>query len=176
MYKRPRASIVTTSGWCFANKSASIGRAPASGKSTLTPSLSKGAVIMKMISSTSITSMYGTTLISAINLRRRSGAGIELLLHPDRSVALQNGRELFDEGIEPKFQPAHLVREAIVGNHGGNGRKQPHGRGDQGFGDARRHRRQRRLLHVAEIVKRTHDSPDRTEQSHIRTGRAHRRE
>ncbi len=34
-----------------------MGFAPAVGKSTLTPSLSSGAVIMKMISSTSITSM-----------------------------------------------------------------------------------------------------------------------
>jgi hypothetical protein len=40
------------------------------------PSLSKGAVIMNMISNTSMTSMYGTTLISAINLRRRAGFGM----------------------------------------------------------------------------------------------------
>ena len=57
MYKRPRESMVKMSGSCFARKSASMGFAPASGKSTLMPSLSKGAVIMKMISNTSMTSM-----------------------------------------------------------------------------------------------------------------------
>jgi hypothetical protein len=36
------------------------------------PWLSIGAVTMKMISSTSITSMYGTTLISPISLRSRA--------------------------------------------------------------------------------------------------------
>ena len=36
-----------------------------------TPRFSSGAVTMKMISSTSITSMYGTTLISALSLRLR---------------------------------------------------------------------------------------------------------
>src|SRR5579863_159909 len=59
------------------------GLAPASGKSTLTPSLSSGAVIMKMTSSTSMTSMYGTTLISPISLRRRSGLGMSVRLGPD---------------------------------------------------------------------------------------------
>ena len=43
------------------------------GRSTFTPCVSIGAVTMKMISSTSITSMYGTTLISDIGLRRFSG-------------------------------------------------------------------------------------------------------
>src|SRR3970282_1412904 len=36
-----------------------------------TPRFISGAVTMKMISSTSITSMYGTTLISAFSLRLR---------------------------------------------------------------------------------------------------------
>ena len=41
-----------------------------SGRSTGTPATSKGAVTMKMISSTSITSTNGVTLISAIGARR----------------------------------------------------------------------------------------------------------
>ena len=68
--------MVTISGSCFARNSGSMGFAPASGRSTLTPSLSSGAVIMKMTSNTNMTSMYGTTLISPISLRRRSFAGI----------------------------------------------------------------------------------------------------
>ncbi len=43
---------------------------PTCGSST-TPGLVIGAVIMKMISSTSITSMYGTTLIWFIRRRER---------------------------------------------------------------------------------------------------------
>ena len=42
----------------------------ACGRFTSTPTLSSGAVTMKMMSSTSITSMYGTTLISDLSLRR----------------------------------------------------------------------------------------------------------
>src|SRR6202050_1722458 len=124
MYKRPLESMVRISGSCFARKSASIGFAPASGKSTLTPSLSNGAVIMNMIRSTSMTSMYGTTLISPINRRRRCGVGISLSLHPSGSVALQDGGELFDEGIEAQLQTADLIGKAVVGDHRGNGRKQ----------------------------------------------------
>src|SRR5580692_2120161 len=174
MYKRPLESMVRISGSCFARKSASIGFAPASGKSTLTPSLSKGAVIMKMISSTNMTSMYGTTLISPINRRRRCDVGICLTLHPGGSVTLQDGGELFYKRIEAQLQAADLIGEAVVGDHGGDGGKQTHGRGDQRFGNAGRDRRERRLLHIAQIVERRHDAPDRAEQTHVRTGRADR--
>jgi len=40
------------------------------GSSMSTPRFINGAVTMKMINNTSITSMYGTTLISAFSLRR----------------------------------------------------------------------------------------------------------
>jgi hypothetical protein len=48
----------------------SIGLARLSGRSTGTAAVSKGAVTMKMISSTSMTSTSGVTLISAIGVRR----------------------------------------------------------------------------------------------------------
>jgi hypothetical protein len=54
-YSRPWASIDNTSGGSFA--CAAIGSAFALGSSTLMPWVNSGAVIMKMISSTSITSM-----------------------------------------------------------------------------------------------------------------------
>src|ERR1700676_1667153 len=113
--------MVTISGSCLARNSGSMGFAPASGKSTLTPSLRSGAVIMKMTSNTNMTSMYGTTLISPISLRRRSGLGIGLRLgrlgrlgRSGRAVAMQNRRELLDEGIKPQFQAAHLVGKPVV--------------------------------------------------------------
>jgi len=49
----PAASMLSTSG----SMSAGSGSAEACGRSTLTPWLSIGAVTMKMMSSTSITSM-----------------------------------------------------------------------------------------------------------------------
>ncbi len=51
--------------------SCSSGLARLSGRFTGTPAVSSGAVTMKMISSTSITSTSGVTLISAIGARRR---------------------------------------------------------------------------------------------------------
>jgi len=63
----PAASTLTTTGSLFCCSE----RACESGRSTSTPRLSSGAVIMKITSSTSITSMYGTTLISDLSLRRR---------------------------------------------------------------------------------------------------------
>ena len=89
-------------------------------------------------------------------------------------MTLQDRGELLDEGIEAQLQAADLIGQAVVGDHGGDGREQAHGRGDQRFGNAGRDRRKRRLLHIAEIVEGTHDAPDRAEQSHVRTGRADR--
>src|SRR4030095_6564976 len=87
-----------------------------------TPRLSSGAVTMKMISSTSITSMYGTTLISALSLRR-------LRVRPDCMVqystalvacagsafihmrlALQDRREFLDEVLVAGLDALELVR------------------------------------------------------------------
>src|SRR5260221_6713943 len=114
--------MVTISGGCLSMNPGSMGLAPASGKSTLTPSLRSGAVIMKMTSSTSMTSMYGTTLISPISLRRRTSLAIALRLgHARRDVALQNRRELLHEGVEPQFQAADLIGQSVVRNHRGNG-------------------------------------------------------
>src|SRR6202789_130622 len=160
--------MVRIRGSCLARNSGARGFAPASGKSTLTPSLSSGAVIMKMISSTSITSMYGTTLISPISLRRRRGLGMGLRLgRARRAVALQNCRELFDEGVEPQPQGADLIGKPVVRNHRGNRREQADGRGDQRLGDTRRHRRQSGLLHITEIVEGAHDAPHGAEQAHV---------
>src|ERR1700685_1313286 len=113
--------MVRIRGSCLARNSGSMGLAPASGKSTLTPSLSKGAVIMKMTKSTNMTSMYGTTLISPMSLRRRSGAGMGLrLTRSGRPVALQDRGELFHEGVEPQFQAGDLIGKPVVGNDRGN--------------------------------------------------------
>ena len=144
------------------------GLPPASGSSTLTPSFSSGAVIMNMTRSTNITSMYGTTLISPMSLRRRGLPAMRLPRRPARRpVALQNGGELLHEGVEAQFQAAHLVGEPVVGHHGRDGRKQPHRRRDERFGDAGRDGRESGLLDIAQIVEGTHDAPHGAEQTHI---------
>src|SRR6188474_2062709 len=108
--------------------SGGIGFAPALGSWTFTPSASRGAVIMKMISSTSITSMYGTTLISPMRRRRRRvgcAAAISVpLAHfsgAATGVTLQDGGELFHERVVAQLQATDLVRIAVVGDHRGNG-------------------------------------------------------
>ncbi len=58
---RPSALMVTVSGWL----SVLIGLASVLGRSTSTPEVISGAVTMKMMSSTSITSTSGVTLMSA---------------------------------------------------------------------------------------------------------------
>ncbi|MNV96572.1 hypothetical protein D3C71_1915960 [compost metagenome] len=65
--KLPLSSICTTTGSFLV----SIDLALDLGRSTSMPRVSSGAVTMKMINSTSITSMYGTTLISDLSLRLR---------------------------------------------------------------------------------------------------------
>src|SRR5688572_9043881 len=90
------------------------------GSSMSTPRLSSGAVTMKMISSTSITSMYGTTLMSALSFLRlrwrvivavirellrlggTNGVGRSLL---DVRLALQDRRELLGETLVTHGQP-----------------------------------------------------------------------
>src|SRR6202000_101905 len=169
MNSRPRASMVRISGSCLARKSASIGLAPASGKSTLTPSFRSGAVIIKMMSSTSMTSIYGTTLISPIKRRRRCREAISLSLRPRRAVTLQDRREFLDESVESQFQPADLICEPVVGDHSGDCREQADGGRDQRFRNAGSYGRKGCLLHVTQIVKRAHDAPDGAEQSHVGT-------
>src|SRR5262249_32260528 len=64
-----------------------------------------GAVTMKITSSTSITSIYGTTLMSDIARRERPPRMLERSEEPAivdslMGLALQDVRELFDEGLE----------------------------------------------------------------------------
>src|SRR5688572_27519760 len=115
--------------------------APVSGRSTSMPWVSSGAVIMKMINSTSITSMYGTTLISCASLRlRRPGACVAATSAAPglAQAALEDAGQLVRERVEPVLEPVDLVGEEVVGDDGRDRREQAHGGGDQRLGDARR--------------------------------------
>src|SRR3954464_1093923 len=123
------------------------------GRSIGTPTVNSGAETMKMISSTSITSTIGVTLISAITgLRRwrRLPTAIVGVAPPaptwspsGRFVDLprQDRGELVGEAFEPLCVLVHLRHELVIENRrrdGGN--KADRGR-EQGLGDAGCHNR-----------------------------------
>src|SRR3569832_2303662 len=127
----------------------------ACGRSTFTPCVSSGAVIMKMMSSTSITSMYGTTLISA--MRRVSALRSS---HTSRArLPLQHRGKFLQEVVIAIDDAVELGRVAVVRDHCGDGGEEAHRGGDEGLGDAGRHHRQARLIDVRERAERIHDAP-----------------
>src|SRR5690606_35251227 len=97
-----------------------------------------GAVTMKMISSTSMTSMNGTMLISFIVRRPRprpaslamvcgSSVGGGAGRGAGAQVALQDVGELFHKGFQAVGDAVDGVREAVVGHDGGDGGEQADG-------------------------------------------------
>src|SRR5690348_11983583 len=132
---------------------------------SITAGVMSGAVTMKITSSTSITSMYGTTLISCIGPRlrragikfgdgalipypwRRSPGLRELGLRPRSSLdrlAMQDVRELLHEALEAVAQPLDVVGVAVVGHHRRDRGEEADRGGDQRLGDAGRDLRERR--------------------------------
>ncbi len=59
------------------------------------------------------------------------------------------------------------MREAVVGKHGGNGRKEADGGGDQRLGDAGSDGSQCRLADIGERAEGVHDAPDGAEQADV---------
>ena len=162
---------------------------PTLGRST-TPVVISGAVTMKMISSTSMTSMNGTMLISLIVRRREprwrtAGIGASLAHAAGRrrrrrrhraGVALQDVRELLDEGLELDGDAVDVAREAVVGDHRRDRGEQADRGGDQRLGDAGRDGGERHLRQVRQADERMHDSPHRAEQADVGRHRADRGE
>src|SRR4051794_29511421 len=95
---------------------------------------------MKITSSTSMTSMYGTTLIWFI---RRCFVRFSTIMSVD--LALKDVRQLFHEGIEADRKAIHVAREVVVRNDRRNSGQKAHRRCDQRFGDAWRDVTERRL-------------------------------
>src|SRR6476469_2992679 len=95
-----------------------------------------GAVTMKMISSTSMTSMNGTMLISLIVRRPRPRAATPGISEPRgrcarrgrrrvrAEVALQDVGELLDEGLQADGDAVDVAGEAVVRDDRGDGREQ----------------------------------------------------
>src|ERR1700751_6068731 len=101
--------LTTTGGVCF------WGAAPPTvGRLTIDGATS-GAVTMKINSSTSITSIYGTTLMSDIARRVRPPRMLErreeepAIVNSLMGLTLQDVRELHDEGLEADREAIDVV-------------------------------------------------------------------
>src|SRR5262245_38185818 len=126
---------------------------PTVGRS-ITEGVMSGAVTMKMTSSTSITSMYGTTLISCIGPRLRRSAGMPLL----HRLPMKDVRELLHEALEAVGEPLDVVGVTVVGDHRGNRGEKPDRGRHQRLGDSGGDLREGGLLHVGEAAERMHDA------------------
>src|SRR4051812_14481936 len=123
------------------------------GRSRGTPTVSKGADTMKMISNTSMTSTIGVTLISAMTALRRcrrlptvtpplvppaptgqpSSAFVDL--------ARQDGGELVGKAFQPLCLLVHLGGELVIKNGRRDGGNEADRGREQGLGDTGRHNR-----------------------------------
>src|SRR2546427_3858882 len=145
------------------------------------PAAMIGVTIMKMMSSTSITSISGVTLMSALTADRalvtdRATGLLRLLclefLGEDRPAEL--GADALDQVVDQLLgrvghldrQEVDLGREEVVEPHGRDRYDQAERRGDERLGDTGRHRRERppaaRRRHPGEGV---HDAHHRAEQA-----------
>src|SRR5262249_36113931 len=105
------------------------------GRSTETPCCRMGAVTMKMMSSTSMTSTSGVTLMSEIESPPPGPPKAMLLL---QEVPLRDVQELGAERVHLRRQHANLSGETVVHDHGRDGRGQADGSGHEGLRDTGR--------------------------------------
>src|SRR5512135_756816 len=111
----------------------------ACGRFTSTPWVSMGAVTMKMIRRTSITSTSGVTLMSAMTLRSPARPE-ELIIAMASSLvdlALEEVDELGREAVDPAVDGPDARQEVVVGDDGRDSRAQSRRGGDEGRGDSR---------------------------------------
>src|SRR3982751_1075978 len=122
------------------------------GRVALNPAAISGVTIMKMISSTSITSIIGVTLMSDLTELTPAELPVDMATAGHRLLGL----EFLGEDRTPELAPhaldqvvdqllgavGHLDRqifdlggEVVVGPHRGNRHHQTEGRGDQRLGD-----------------------------------------
>src|SRR6188508_2466879 len=93
-----------------------------------------GVTTMKMISSTSITSTSGVTLMLALTLPLGNSTADSLLLQEEGHHVRGRVRHLDLEALVD-------VGEVVVAHHRGDGDEESHGGGHQRLGDTGRHRR-----------------------------------
>src|SRR3990172_2480018 len=146
----------------------------ACGRFTSTPCVSMGAVTMKMMRRTSITSTSGVTLISAMTLRSpaRPEELIIAMASPLVDLALEEVDEFGGEAVDPGVDRPDAGQEVVVGDDGRNGRGQPRRGGDERLGDAGGHGGQRGVSRGRDPGEGVHDPPNGAEQADERRGAA----
>src|SRR5262249_10722355 len=151
------------------------------GRSIGTPTVSSGADTMKMMSSTSITSTMGVTLISLITARRRwrrlPTCAVGTMpaiasLPPLVDLARQNRRGLGGKAFEPLRLLVHLGNELVIENRRRDGGNKADCSREQRLGDAGRDHRERGIFRGGNRLEARHDAPDGAEQADERSGRA----
>src|SRR5512140_3748075 len=146
----------------------------ACGRFTSTPWVSKGAVTMKMMRRTSITSTSGVTLISAMTLRSPARPE-ELIIAMASSLvdlALEEVDEFGGEAVDPGVDRPYTGQKVIVGHDGRDGRGQPSRGCDEGLGDAGGHGGQGGVSRGGDAGEGVHDPPHGAEQADERRGAA----
>src|SRR5215469_5260169 len=139
------------------------------GTSTCNPNSITWAVSMKMISNTSTTSTNGVMLISASGAppRRRPTPPPPLpfvekaILRSE--IPFGHVQELQREVFHARTHFADAVAEQVIEHGGRNGREEPHGGGNQRFGNAGRDRREAGAALFAQSVKCADDAHDRSQ-------------
>src|SRR4051812_14100079 len=149
--------------------------------------MASGAATMKMINSTSITSINGVTLISWVSAKSPSSSNslpatetaIALLRRcaPTADmgaveIARQQPRRHARGAIDELKIALRHPREVIVDDHRRNRRDQADRGCEQRLGDAGRDDRQIGGLCLGDADEGVHDAPDRAEQADERRGRA----
>src|SRR5580704_1712823 len=162
------------------------------GRSSGTPTVSSGAETMNTMSSTSMTSTNGVTLISLITACRRrlclpvdaaltTGAAMflplpVLALHAFVDLPRQDRREFVGEAFEALRLAVHVGLELIIENRRRDGGDETDRGREQRLGDAGRDHCERSVLGGRNRLEARHDAPDRAEQANEGTCRADRRQ
>src|SRR5690349_19172953 len=182
-YSEPSSLTVTVTGGVGGTSSGLWSRL-ACGSSTLILCDIRGAVIMKMISSTSITSTRGVTLISDIGpplslpVLKAMGVSVrcydDLALGRDFADASAGGEEVVQvvrEGVELAVRDAVEADEEVVRQHGRDRDEQTDGGHDQRFTHRTGHGVDRGLARRTDLDQRAVDAPHGAEQADERRGR-----
>src|SRR6266403_656091 len=145
------------------------------------PDWRMGAVIIKMMSSTSTTSTNGTMLISESEVC----VDLESCIYFDFSKTAGSGRPrnlingFFDQRshfqrkrVQALSKIANVLQKMVIENDGGNRGKQASGRGHERFGDAGCDGTKAGSARAAEAGKGINDAPDGSEEADERRNRA----
>src|SRR5262249_44472834 len=165
------------------------GGAVEEGRSTEMSTVARGAATMKMINSTSITSMNGVTLISWVSTRSSSSRAMRMDIGSSALFCRARQRHALPIEIAAHV-PHHLrrrvrqkcaiagdrAREHIVDDDGGDSGDEAERGREQRLGDAWRDHREIRRMRLRDADEAVHDAPDGAEQTDEGCGCANGRE